>query len=101
MAVEREPIFWRGELVGYIVNPTRFPALWRGMWAPAGNGHGNQFLEELRCGRSIWVEFGSGAPTTMARVTAFPEEMIELYLEVEDSPTLMINPFKQNPPNLD
>lgn len=101
MAVEREPIFWRGELVGHIVSPKRFPALWRGLWAPAGDEHCTQFLDELRCGRGIWVEFGSGSPTTMARVTALPEESIELYLEVEDSRTLMVNPFKQRPPDSD
>ena len=101
MASESIPIFWRGELIGHMVNPTRFPALWRGAWSPAGNGSTSHFLEELRCGRGIWVEYGSGSPTAMARVSALPEDTIELYLDVEDSPTLLFNPFKQRPPDPD
>ncbi len=93
---DHEPIFWRGELIGHVEAPRRYPAVLRGPWIPQANDHCRRFLEELRCGRGVWVEVGGGSPTEMARVTTLPGEIIELHLDVEDSPTLLVNPFKKD-----
>lgn len=86
---EREPILWKGDLVGYIEEPTKYPALWRGGWTPAQNEAAQRFLGELQRGRMLWVEYGSQIPREMATVECAPaNDEIELRLGLEDSDTL-------------
>ncbi len=95
MADEREPIFWRGECIGHIENPKKFPALWRGKWSPADNSFAQQFLSALGKGNRMWVEFGMESPKTMATVERLPADEIELMLDIEGDKTIVTNPFKK------
>ncbi len=95
MAGEREPIFWRGELIGYIENPRKYPALWRGKWVPAAHDFTEQFLSRLHKGDRMWVEFGTESPKEMASVSRVPDDEIELMLDIEGEQTIHTNPFKE------
>lgn len=54
----KSPILWKGQLVGFMLEPKRFPALWRGRWMALEGEHTAAFVEALRAGRHLWVECG-------------------------------------------
>ncbi len=96
MTVEREPIFWRGHLVGHIEEPTKYPVLWRGRWIPAESEDTQRFLAALEKGSIIWVEYGTAPQKHVAAVEQCPQDTIELRLEMDESGTIHVNPFKKN-----
>jgi hypothetical protein len=92
MSDEKQPIFWRGELIGHIEDPKKWPALWRGKWVPQDNDFTQRFLDMLDKGFSQWVEYGIGSPRAMAIVERSPRRDIELRLEIDRDETLHIRP---------
>jgi hypothetical protein len=54
-------------------------------------------LNTLESGHAIWVEYGTNAPKDMAQVKAPPTDTIELYLDIEEEQTILVNPFKDDP----
>jgi|GEM_PF-6041679 len=100
MTGESEPIFWRGQLVGHILDPRRLPAAWRGRWSPMYNEYAEQFLALVGAGAAQWVEYGSGSRREMARVEQAPGKEIELIIElVDESGTLFVSPLKPDEPD--
>lgn len=92
MSVEQVPIFWRGELIGHLEDPMKWPALWRGKWRPQDNDFTRRFLNILSQGFSQWVEYGQDSPRAMAIVERPPRWDIELKLEIDRDETLHIRP---------
>lgn len=96
MLKNKEPIYWRGDLVGYIGDPVKYPVMWRGQWLPEANSATQEFLKTLERGYPIWVEYGSHAPKDMAQVKILPMTEIELNLDIEEEETIFTNPSLDN-----
>ncbi len=96
MTTERQPVYFHGDLIGYIENPRQYPALWRGLWVPLESDATRLFRQMLEEGQPVWVEFGHRDPLDMAQVKTLPAAEIELLLDIDDAQTLLLNPFQDN-----
>lgn len=92
MTVKKEAIIWKGDLVGYIEEPKRWPVIWRGTWVPADTEATQRFLDALHKGRYLWIEIGSGPAKEIATIEQAPGNEIELRFSVDEQDTIPMRP---------
>jgi hypothetical protein len=75
---KREPVIWRGELVGHISDISGDMFDLYGTWTAGAGAATQSFVERLRAGEQLWVEVGTTEPITRGTVEEEPMEQINI-----------------------